>query len=220
MAKHKFPCRSCGVSLTVAETAIGGTVTCPSCGEHTIVPTPEEEAARKEELRLKDEQAKARAAQERKDEQRRKEEGKEQSRREASAQRVKTIMDEEEARPKKIQASTREAEARRQTVIAERRKEDALALGRPVAPMMSISFLNVMTGLLVLAGILSIIGGVFASIEAESAAPMVVTGAAAISSFWMAALTYAAISVVCNVYGIHEKLDKMQAARDQDTGRE
>jgi len=70
MAKYKFPCRSCGVSLTVAETAIGGTVICPSCGERTIVPTPEEEAARKEELRLGAESAKAakaRAAQERKE---------------------------------------------------------------------------------------------------------------------------------------------------------
>ena len=82
MAKHKFPCRSCGVSLTVAETAIGGTVACPSCGERTIVPTPEEEAARKEELRLKNKQAKeanARAARERKEENRR--------RREEAAQR-------------------------------------------------------------------------------------------------------------------------------------
>ena len=69
MAKYKFLCRSCGVSLRVAEPAFGRTVACPSCGEHTIVPTPEEEAARKEELQRKDEQArqaKAKTAQERK----------------------------------------------------------------------------------------------------------------------------------------------------------
>ena len=52
MAQYKFPCRLCGVSLTVAETAIGGAVTCPSCGEHTPVPTRKEEAARKGDARI------------------------------------------------------------------------------------------------------------------------------------------------------------------------
>lgn len=87
-------------------------------------------------------------------------------------------------------------------------KEEAAAkLERPAAPLNSISWLKFVAVLHVLGGTLSIIGGIVGAANSESALPLVIAAGAALSLFWMAALTCAALSVVQNVYGIHKKLD-------------
>lgn len=200
MAKHKFPCRSCGVSLTVAETAIGGTVTCPSCGEHTIVPTRGEEETRKEELRLRDEQAKeakARASQERKQEKQRE-------------------HDEKQRRMEGAQRDVRE----------EARKMFDSFLGQgagpefsdPAPPKASVSFLNSIAAILFFSGAVALVIGLFIAFDREAPMMAFIGGGIAIQCFWMASLSAIAASLAQNVFGIHEKLEKMQAARDDEVG--
>ena len=90
---------------------------------------------------------------------------------------------------------------------ARRREEAVAALERPAVPLKSISFLRAVAALLIVGGAVNIVAGIVVTANTSLAYPVFAGLGVALSSFWMAALTYAAISVVRNIYGIHKKID-------------
>lgn len=236
MAKFTFLCRQCGEILTAPAEAIGKSGTCFKCGAVFAVPTPQQEAGYREQLRLQKERQAAVARLKAEAEQKRRIEEAEQVR---LRKELEGIQREREGQ----QAEARRQEEQRQRLLAEKEgraerersieewrvrhpmmQPKAAPKASPASPTFWAGFVEVVSWLMFIAGCLVFfigLWGVFRSADERSplgvlaALPFVAGGLAVI---WAVAFCFLATSMARNLFCIAQHISGVSASETLPRG--